>query len=121
MPAVVVQVKVHDLHVDIVVLLLTICGQYLPNLGTLHPVTFVALLLPTLCSLDHVAQAFKGFINGMTPATFLAWTIDGMVPSETFGGLTNTMGTYGLIRHSFRSSRAFTWGAIIRFMATCSK
>jgi hypothetical protein len=80
----------------------------------IHPVHVLALLLvlllPQLCSLDHVGQAFKVFINGMSLATLLAWTIDGMIPSESFGGLTNTTGTYGLVRHRFRSPRAITWG-----------
>jgi hypothetical protein len=57
----------------------------------------------------------------MSLATLLAWTIDGMVPSESLGGLTNTTGLYGLARHISRSLRAGTIGAMVRFMSTSSK
>jgi hypothetical protein len=110
MAAMLVQAKIQDLHEDYIMLAITICRQNLLYLGDLLYVqcVFMALALPS--TPDNIVQAINGVINGMSLATLLAWTVDVMVPSESFGGLTNTMGMYGLIRQVLRSLRALTWG-----------
>jgi hypothetical protein len=59
---------------------------------------------------DNVVQAINGFINEMSHACLLTWTVDGKFPTGSFGGLTNTTGIYVLARQVLMSLRALTWG-----------
>jgi len=67
---------------------------------------------------DNVAQVIKAVIKGWSPATLLTVrTINGMVPSDSLGGLTNTTWLYGLVGQGLRSLRACTTGCTIRLMS----
>jgi hypothetical protein len=120
MPPMLVEAKIKGLHEDYIFLDVTIFLQNLLYLGYLLVVrVFTAMALANFP--DNVAQVMKGFIKGMSLATLLAWTVHRMVPSESFGGLTNTTGMYGLVGQVMRSLRARTTRGMVRFMFTSSK
>ena len=98
--------KIKGLGKDYITLAVTILLQNLIDLGHLLSISgLMGLMCPSIP--DNVAQVIKGW----SPATLLTVKIvNGMVPSDSLGGLTNTMWLYELVRQGLRSLRACTAG-----------
>jgi hypothetical protein len=105
--------KIQGLGKKYITLTVPILIQNLIDLG--HLLSFSHT---TGLALIHVLKdAIKGIKGGCRATLLFNWAANGMLPAGSFGGLTNTPGSYRLIRQVLRSLRAVTTGGLLRTMS----